>query len=62
MQIGSGSGGSAAMIGAQIEVAVGKKALDAQRERGQQALQLIDSATPPPNVAQGVGQRLNVVA
>ncbi len=62
MEIGSGSGGSAAQIGAQYDAAVGKKALNQVKEEGKQALQLIDAAAPPANVATGVGQRLNVVA
>jgi hypothetical protein len=62
MEIGSSQGGSAAMLGAQIDMAVTKKAMDNTREQGKQALQLIDSASPPANVSAGVGQRLNVVA
>ena len=52
----------AAMIGAQYDVAVAKKMLDSVEIQGQQTLQLIQAAAPPPNVQPGVGQRVNVVA
>jgi hypothetical protein len=52
------SGNAAA--GLNYDVAVAKKALQSTREQGQQALQLIQAATPPANAS--VGSRLNVVA
>ena len=47
--------------GADYGIAVAKKQLDNVREQGQQALKLIEAATPagPP---QGTGQIVNVVA
>jgi hypothetical protein len=42
----------------QIQVAVEKKALDNVKEQGKQAVELIQSATPPP----GTGTKLNVKA
>ncbi len=53
--------GSAA-AGLNYDVAVAKKALQSTREQGQQALQLIQAATPPASGSSGVGSRLNVVA
>lgn len=48
---------------ATYDVAVAKKALQSTREQGQQALQLIQSATPAPaSASSGVGTRLNVTA
>jgi hypothetical protein len=57
MQIGSASAGPS------YEVAVAKKVLQSTREQGQQALQLIQAASPPAsNPGAGVGGGLNVVA
>jgi hypothetical protein len=52
------------LAGAAYDMAVAKKALQSTREQGQQALQLIQAATPPAPSASssGVGSRLNVVA
>lgn len=57
MQI-SGTGAA----GLEYDVAVAKKALQSTREQGQQALQLIQAATPPASSSGSVGTRLNVVA
>lgn len=52
-----------ALAGAQYDVAVAKKVLQSTREQGQQALQLIQAATPPAaSAGDGVGTRLNIVA
>jgi hypothetical protein len=58
----SGASSSAAQIGAQLQVAVAKKALDSVREQGQQSLELIQSAVAPANVPDGVGRHLNIRA
>lgn len=50
------------LAGAAYDMAVAKKALQSTREQGQQALQLIQAATPAPSGSSGVGSRLNVVA
>lgn len=47
-------------VGANYGVAVAKKQLDNVREQGQQALKLIEAASPA--VPQGTGQIVNVVA
>lgn len=52
---------SGPMLAAQYGVAVARKALDSVEIQGQQSLQLIQAAAPPPNVQPGVGQRVNVV-
>jgi hypothetical protein len=45
------------------DVAIAQKAQQSTREQGRQALQLIQSATPPAaSATPGVGTRLNVVA
>jgi len=51
------------LAGAAYDMAVAKKSLQSTREQGQQALQLIQAATPSaPSAGSGVGTRLNVVA
>lgn len=50
------------LAGAAYDMAVAKKALQSTREQGQQALQLIQAATPASSGSSGVGSRLNVVA
>lgn len=53
-----------------LDIAVARKQLDAIEQQGQDALALIDAATPaagagsgpPPNAPAGVGTQLNVVA
>ncbi|HTV22545.1 MAG TPA: hypothetical protein VMG12_27845 [Polyangiaceae bacterium] len=51
-----------ALQGARYDVAVAAKQLQSTREQGQQAVQLIQSATASAPSAPGVGTRLNVVA
>jgi hypothetical protein len=58
MTVGSVSG---AAFADQYTAAVSKKALDASKQQGQNALKLIESAAPA-NVGGGVGKSLNVVA
>lgn len=59
---------SNASLGAQIQIAVAKKQLDAVEQQGRDALALIESATapqahvgPPANTAPNVGTKLNIV-
>jgi len=59
MSVGSVSG---AAFAEQYSVAVDKKALDATKQQGQNALKLIESAAAPANVGGSVGKSLNVVA
>jgi hypothetical protein len=53
-----------ASAGASYDVAVAKKVQQSTREQGEQALQLIEEATPAPAASPpaGTGGRLNVVA
>jgi hypothetical protein len=51
---------SSSMAGAQYSIAVAKQQQDNVREQGQQALKLIEAATPSP--PPGTGQVVNVVA
>lgn len=53
-----------ASAGASYDVAVARKVQQSTREQGEQALQLIEEATPPPAASPpaGTGGRLNVVA
>jgi hypothetical protein len=53
---------TAPAIGAQYDLAVARKILDSEQQQGQQALELIQSASPPRNVPDGVGRLVNVVA
>jgi len=59
---------STASLGAQIQIAVAKKQLEAVEQQGRDALALIESsapprasAGPPANTAPNVGTKLNVV-
>jgi hypothetical protein len=61
MDITGASSGSAQVAG-QFQVAVAKKALDGAREQGRQSLELIQSASAPANVPNGVGRQLNIRA
>lgn len=57
--------GNASAAGMAYDVAVAKKAQQSTREQGQQAVELIQSATDsssPRPASNGVGTRLNVVA
>ncbi|HET9957262.1 MAG TPA: putative motility protein [Polyangiaceae bacterium] len=60
--ISASSALTAAQMRAEFDVKVARKALDNVEQQGQNALKLIDAASAPSNVANGVGQRLNVVA
>ncbi len=58
---------SNAVAASQYEVTIAKKQLDSVEQEGQNALALIEAASPPPsgppaNAAAGVGALLNVVA
>lgn len=50
------------LLGAQLDMAVAKKALANTREQGQAALQLIEAAGAPRNVPVDVGSKLAIVA
>jgi hypothetical protein len=53
-----------ANVGASYDVAVARKVQQSTREQGEQALQLIEEATPPPaaSPSAGTGGSLNIVA
>ena len=59
---------SNASLGAQIQIAVAKKQLEAVEQQGKDALALIESSSPPQapagpsaNTAPNVGTKLNIV-
>lgn len=57
--------GGVALQGAQWEMLVAKKGLEAAQVEGKQSLELIEAAeapAPSANVAPTVGQRLDIVA
>lgn len=58
---GLSSGNSAQLMAAKYSVASAKKALDAQKQEGQAALALIQSAEPPPAQG-GNGNVINIYA
>lgn len=58
----TGASSSPALVAGQFQVAVAKKALDNAEVQGQQSLELIQAASPPANVPNGVGGQVNIRA
>lgn len=60
MEISPTSAG-AISTASQYDTAVARKVLDATREQGQAALELIQAVATPANLQTNVGTRLNIV-